>query len=395
METPGFVFVAIWVFFIIFGINLLEFSYNYKGIIYILFLTFVSFLFSIVVSIITASEVTKSQNVVEFSIKKSRTWLVFAIILGTIFSLISLREANISITQITSLQSLLDLNASNAEARYSNQATLRDSRMQIFLVFVYLSPIIGGYHFGICKKGKFDIFLAFFSFFPTLIIMGTQNTKSGLIAAVFLFWSTYTISCLYKKQNKKKKNLKSKVMFFFSIVIIILLLFSAMLLRNGQNSNVSLTFMLKKFVFYAFGQVPTFDDWFSSRGVVDYGFGKNTFMGISNFFGLSTRQQGVYNELVSVGLFRSNIFTSFRGLIQDYNVIGSYIFVIFIMIIGSISYILLLKKRALVVASFLLLNVYFFILNSFLISPWTYMSYTIALLLFVPYIANIRYRELR
>lgn len=56
----------------------------------------------------------------------------------------------------------------------------------------------------------------------------------------------------------------------------------------------------------------------------DYSFGAMTFLGISNVLGVVQRVQGVYTALLGTS---SNVYTVFRGIVEDFGIIGGIIFI--------------------------------------------------------------------
>ena len=257
------------------------------------------------------------------------------------------------------------------------------------MIFAYFAPIVGGYHFASSKDTKNKL-IGIMGLIPTLCDLLVQNTKSELLSSILLFLSASFVANVYlnKKIYFKIKNI---IMILVSGSAVFTLLILTMLFRLGEVTPDKFQVILNKFLVYAFGNIPTFDDWivkYQESG--NYGFGKNTFIGIFNFLGFSDRIQGVYSEYILVEGFPANIYTAFRGMIQDFGIIGSVIFFAVLMISVSFAYHSLIRRINVNMASFILLNGYFFILYSFIISSWSYISYILAMFLFLPYVKLVR-----
>lgn len=383
---PAFIFTVYWMTMISIGVLTIDFEYSYLGLVYLIFLCFIALLISNVVNGVIKS-VIPNKAISIFLVNRSRIILLSVIILGNLGTIINVHINGNSISSLFSLSSLFEINNEMAVNRYSGiQKT--NAFMQILMIFEYLAPIIGGYHFA-CVKSKVDNLIVFLSFTPVLFSLFVQNTKIGIISGIFLFISSFIVASIY---NGKKVHIRlSTIMKWIStgVVIFCMLIFS-MILRVGNLTHTTLFNALNKFIIYAFGHIPAFDYWFSNQGYYSYGFGKNTFVGIFNVLGLATREQGVYTDYIYIGRFYSNIYTAFRGLIMDFGVLGSILAFILLIAIGTISFSMLLKKKGLYINSFLLFNVYFFVFFSFAVSSWTYISYIAAFLFFIIYLMMVR-----
>ncbi len=79
--------------------------------------------------------------------------------------------------------------------------------------------------------------------------------------------------------------------------------------------------------------------------------------------------------------WNTNVYTAFRGIIMDYGLFGSIIFMLFFGIFSGCSYNVYRKNKTYGSLSILAMS-YLFILYSFIISPYIYLNLTV----FVPII---------
>lgn len=392
LTNPFTLFSVYWLSLIGVGVLVINFKYNYKGIIYIVFVTLITFFISaFFYSITDISDRSRKETLKKFEVSRSRNMLFLATILGSMFAILSLKQQGIALSGIFNFSSLLDINSQMAIQRYSGSTNSASGGLQLLIIFQYFAPVIGGYHFGSTNNKKEQIY-AFVGFIPVLLTMSTQNTKSGVISAVTFFIAACIIAHLY---DRTFSNFKFKQIIRYVVIIVILLgvLFLSMVMRTGKFNLMTIAQIWKKFIVYAFGQVPVFDYWFSNRGIFEYGFGSNTFIGIANLLGIASRNQGIYNDAVYINQIPANIYTAFRGLIQDFGNVGSILFLVILLCIGIYSYRRLYEGFGININSFILLNVYFFIFQSFLVSSWSYTSYLATMLLFVPYLMIVRKNE--
>jgi oligosaccharide repeat unit polymerase len=78
---------------------------------------------------------------------------------------------------------------------------------------------------------------------------------------------------------------------------------------------------------YFLGSVPAFANWVHTSGEQEVTMGAYTFAGVFDLLGIKQRQLGVYEEFQTLaGGEDTNIYTLFRGLIQDFTLPGASLF---------------------------------------------------------------------
>lgn len=301
------------------------------------------------------------------------------IVLGIIKWIYEIAINGFHLSDFFSLSSLANMNNSFAVARYSNGAD-QNAITQILNIAVYAAPLIGGFAlpFSERKKQKWSCII---SILPALLVTLTVNTKATLIGAVILYVAGF-ITAYYLK-NKEGIRVKPKTVFIVVIAIIgfAFLMVLSMMLRIGEISGHTFSIVMRKLVVYMFGNVQTFDVWMSNYwNDSSFTNGGMTFLGISNSLGFMTRVQGVYTSLQGTS---SNVYTAFRGVIQDYGTVGGIIFTSIIGFISGLSEgIVLNTNRIKAIPCFVMASTFFFFVYGFIISPWTYLSYIFAVIVF-------------
>ena len=214
------------------------------------------------------------------------------------------------------------------------------------------------------------------------------NGKAGVVASFMLWTSGYMVAYLSKLKKIPKFKFRTIVKFIISIFILIILLYLSMMLRIGSLNKEVFEIVGQKFINYALGQTYAFDYWFTQHMFVhEYDLGANTFLSIFDLLGIITKQQGIYVEPIYIsGYLSTNIYTAFRGIISDFGIIGGLISIGIWGIISGVSYKLVQTKKKFIVPKIILASTYFFILHSFLVSPWSYLSYILAFIIFGYYI---------
>lgn len=320
--------------------------------------------------------------------KRALFFLKTLLILSIIQVMLGIYKNGFSIKEILTFNALLELNSSASVSRYTT-VTSSSIISKILLVFVYVTPLFGGYLLPLFSKRK--KYWCYLSILPSILIALTQAVKLALISSVAL-WSVGVLVSSYA--NNKffiKMDITTIRKILVSFILFLAILFLSMIFRTGKFDVEIIKAISEKFINYAFGHLPAFDLWFyqNVENLKPTG-GIKTFYGITNFLGIAERKQGVFSELIYYGKNYSpglgtNVYTVFRFIIEDFGFIGSYI-VLFIA--GSISGFTSQKvnKRAdgLLFQS-ILISTLFFVSMSFATSVWAYTSYiaTMVLMYFI------------
>ncbi|MGG3689498.1 O-antigen polymerase [Caldifermentibacillus hisashii] len=394
--SPSFIMITYWSLFIIFAILVFgnDYDWNYIGLLWIIFACVffgVGYVFGTSLSnkkiTFNNVQVTIKNNKKDLS-ESSWKFILICIIIGLLRVVTVVVSNGFSFGMFFDIDSLINMNTSIAHQRYYGEGSQGNIITQVMLVFVYAAPLCGGYAFVYAKE-KSKKLLSIATFLPIIGITISTNGKAGLIASVFLWLSGFFVSYIEKYKSAPRIRLKLIIKISLFGVLFFGLLYLSMFLRIGAFNTEIQEIVNNKFKVYALGHIPAFDHWFYEfdKGS-DFSLGGYTFLAIYDMLGLATREQGVFKEMIYFdnGLF-TNVFTAFRGVINDFGIIGALIFImLFGFVAGYCFNILLSNKKQKIIATTFLTMTYFFILHSFTVSPWSYLSYIFSFLIFIFYL---------
>jgi oligosaccharide repeat unit polymerase len=250
-----------------------------------------------------------------------------------------------------SLDGLLVINKKIADLRYSGNF-FEPAYCQLFLVFVYLAPLYGGFFYAQLKrKGKIYCLL---TIVPSLLVLIPTNMKLGLILSVILWCASYFVCCVFlRKPIFGKITIKRTLKVTAVILTFVGILFTSMVFRAGKIDAKTIDTIKIKFIVYAFGGLPAADIWYDNylkEEDHDYYYGEKTFSGISNVLNVAKREQGVFKEVVVFGKYndlplKSNIYTIFRCVIEDFGLMGAVLFFFIVGFLASYAYYQVKLKR--------------------------------------------------
>lgn len=373
-------FICYWLFFNVIGClfyNKLEMTKS--GMTYILIMGLVFYIGTLLGGNI---QNRKINHIKILNLKKEKKFLYVALFCLMIVIFISAKRYGYSLVNISKF---LDISRNVRWNKFGSRTLFE----KLAMPFIYSACAMDGYFWVYTYTLKIKYQFIFPKICAGMILAAILSTgKSLLIWAIILWLSGFLtgnqvfLNVKIQKgavSNYLKKNYKKLI--FFIILIIAMLMF--MMFARTQSS-IGQTF--SKLINYAFAQVPCFNMWFENMEPthLQYSMGRQSFFGIFDELNMSSGIADNWQlniKLFEQGIF-SNIYTVFRGVIEDYGVVGSVFFWFIIGIIGGkIEKQVQHKKNKCVYATFLL-AFYVFILFSFLISSWHYLTIVMAVCFF-------------
>lgn len=107
-------------------------------------------------------------------------------------------------------------------------------------------------------------------------------------------------------------------------------------------------------------------------------YGVMTFCGIFNGLGLAKRQKGIYRDYVYFGrldkTMRSNVYTIFRMLIDDFGIVGALVFLLLLGFASAKAIVFIKKRKMIFLCQAFLVAVYSYVMWGFGASIWAYTS---------------------
>ncbi len=322
------VMALVWSFFVYASLLILQgYPWQYYGLLWIL-ISCIIVLFGFILGERAAGSKWKAiidrRSVVIYKQRLQKV-LAVSIMLGLVYGFAKLQSFGISFSDMFTLEGLGEINNEVAVARYSGVGAY-SLLLQLLLSFVYLSPLLGGLLFSLAENKK-DRTIALLSFLPEILAFSFSNEKATLIICILLWAASYVVGYMrrYGRYPRMALGQVSKIAALVFGILAVLVI--SMTLRIGEINTENLDIAMQKFSnSYALSHVPAFDDYFVHAQTPQHSYGVVTFYGVSNFIGLGQREQGVYGDSFSSGDIGTNVFTPFRGLVQDFGVAGGLVF---------------------------------------------------------------------
>jgi len=203
---------------------------------------------------------------------------------------------------------------------------------QIWLIGVYAAPIFGGILFAMRRLSR-DIRLSMLSLFPAFSVFVLQTTRAAVVTGLILWISAWFAVRVLLERGRCRIFTKKLVSAFCGIVLVMIALYAGgQVMRGGDMPEVgAIGDVLVSPAARAsmLGHISVFSQWFHESRItlVSPAFGAYSVAGVFDQLGLHPRPGGLYGDFYEVepgGI--TNVYTVFRGLIEDFTLPGSLVF---------------------------------------------------------------------
>jgi oligosaccharide repeat unit polymerase len=191
-----------------------------------------------------------------------------------------------------------------------------------FMYFAYVASLSGGSAI-LFAKGKMKLICLL----PLLIalLQGTiLAVRSGFLLSIVLWLSGWlAVKVLV---NDLKFQPRTVVISLIGFSLFIFLFISVRWLRSGADDPFLILYLLENVRISMFGHISAFSTWMRDYHYTGLSFGSNTFSGPLDLIGIQEREIGYYKRdvFLSSSLY-TNIYTVFRGLLQDFSIPGTLV----------------------------------------------------------------------
>lgn len=395
VSSPPVIYSLVWCAFIFFSNLILKqnYTFSYLGIFWIFsscFFLSLGYSFKTITKKIRISEVEK--NFIEPQI----SWFLLSVFtfLGFFGFVLSATKYGVSLNVFADFTSLQSASNSISVQRYSGSGVGTSTIEQILNSFIYVLPLCGGYSLLYANTLKKKILIVLTAI-PSLLSMLLTSAKLAIVAYVILFFVSYYVSYLYLNKQFISFNYKKMLHILLIAFSLYQLFYLSFILRIGSSSANLGKIIVTKMGIYAFGHVQAFDVWLQTylSSKPELGLGTNTFLAFSSILGLQDKKQGIY-EFISGS--STNVFTQFRALISDFGIFFSLLIVLILGIVLNIlcNNLISPSRKVSIFQQVLFISILFYLLFVFT-SPWAYMTFVAAFVIFYLYLVVAFYIKIK
>ena len=265
-------------------------------------------------------------------VPRVRLALLVSVLCGLLYSLIGVARLGLGPGTLFSVEGVVLIARTFSVDRYSEDYVAPGVFSQIWLIGVYAAPIFGGILFAMRRSSR-DVGLSILSLSPALVVFALQTTRASVATALILWVSGCFAFRVLLERGRTRIFTRKVVSAFVGIVLAMMVLFAVgQVMRGGDTPEVgALGEVLVSPVARAsmLGHISVFSQWFHESQITHErpAFGAYSIAGLFDQLGLHNRAAGLYTDPYEVepGGF-TNIYTIFRGLIEDFTLPGSLVF---------------------------------------------------------------------
>lgn len=326
----------------------------------------------------------ETSNRICITFKREFTFVLF-FMLGIVYIGILSNHAS-TVFKISNVSQVLVLANQNAISRYDS--TLNISIVyKISTIFSFLCALLLG-TFTAVKKNTLSKLLtvAFFSIlFLDSILMAA---RAGLLLQLSAFLSSYLLAKYVTNEKGFYRVSPSKVFFLIGFFSVIYAFFVIVQVARGGKDDFDIFSISSHVLTWFVGYLSAFDIWIKDYYDFDHSFGLRTFSGLADALNISQRSGGVYAPVEVKDGRVTNVYTAYRGLIEDFSLPLSIVIMAILGVIISKGINELILTRKSFYYSIVVMVIYF-ILWSFVINPYIYNTVLLAMVMF--FIFNKKY----
>jgi oligosaccharide repeat unit polymerase len=231
-----------------------------------------------------------------------------------------------------SLKALEDVAHGFSVARYTG-AWQEPATARALVTFDYLGALLAGILLATRRSG-WTRWLVVAPFIPSAMMAAVLTTKASLALPIGLAASSYLAAHLAVRRSLPRLDAK-RVAWLASLSVVLFGVFVLVqMARYSYTSLVQVGIVLGIFRLELFAYMAVFANWLQQSGwaTTKPAWGFYTFAGPFDLLHLGHRVPGLYTDQADIGGSPYNIYTAFRGLIEDFTLPGA------LAVLGLIGY---------------------------------------------------------
>lgn len=311
-------------------------------------------------------------------------WVSF--VMGLVSTIFIIGSKGLAVSALLNLDALFEVSREFSLARYEDQY-----RMPIFSrltqMLVFFSAAVAGLQFVLDRRSMrgYEFFLPIV---PLILIAILLTTRASVIFGTIFWISGYGAGRLWESAALRSPlfGLRGLLAACLGLLAFSVLFVALQFMRGGITDINRLPEVLAHLRKWPFGSFAGFSVWFDQvpgNPAVSYGY--YTFTGLFDLLGIRDRETGLYLDYVDVGggAF-GNIYTVFRGLIEDFTIAGACAALFMVGLASSLAISLVMARKVLGV--WLLVAIYPIVVFSPIVSFYSFFGHVMAVIVLWMYL---------
>lgn len=200
--------------------------------------------------------------------------------------------------------------------------------IRLHLSFIYFCCLLGGFTIATNTNKWRERFPQLIPLLGAFLILVVTSARAGFLLACVLWVAAYIPNAIKTASFWRTWKRIGRIRYgLIGAGVLIVIFIGAMFMRYGSETAADWPFLLDRIKLYFTAHISVFSSWWNFVQKYNYtvSWGQSTFFGPFALVGLSERKAGVYSTISDAahGGVDSNIFTIYRGLIEDFTLLGA------------------------------------------------------------------------
>ena len=198
--------------------------------------------------------------------------------------------------------------------------------VRILITWMYTAGLLGGMVYAFSKT-KGQRLLSFAAFLPALLLGVITSTRAPTLITTNCWVSAFLATKLYLSRGSYRLFTARRGLALAGLALASIGLFFVLdaVRVYKPKSDFEVKANWGRVRSSGLGYLAVFSEWVKPGNPESPGYGAYTLAGPYGLAGLHPRLTGIYQQPLTVGGEETNIYTAFRGLIQDFSLIGAIV----------------------------------------------------------------------
>jgi len=250
--------------------------------------------------------------------------------------------------------------------------------VRVLITWFHPAALLGGVLF-VCSRKLRDHWIGVTTLLPAVLYGVLTGARAAILLGLTCWIGGYVAAQCVRNPGPLILFSARRITLLLLAAVSMVGMFGSIDAIRDAKWTQALTFELhgQRLSNYMFGSPAAFADWYAHAGTTELQWGARTFAGEFEMLRLKTRTVGAYSDMTNVvGTESTNVYTLFRGLIEDFGAMGAVLIVAGIGAVVEMSFAARLKNAR--SSLFCLSAFYAFFLFSPLVSLFSFNGATLA-----------------
>lgn len=278
-----------------------------------------------------------------------RVLAVACLLLGVLYVFLWLQMQGFVVAQVGDVDDVGRIARDMSVQRYSTMGQATTLLVQVLLSVFYLAPLLGGTLF-VRRRNALDTSVALLCMVPSLAAFALQSTRSSVLFGGTMWATGYMTTRVYYGLKSRRVRVFALGLGVLAVPLLLVLIAAGDALRLGAvptATDLGGAMLTDRVKTYMCGHVAALSIWLDDTKLSDLqpALGRYTLAGLYELIRPGSRVSGIVEGVVDLPTGSTNVYTVFRGVIEDTTLPGSLVVMLVLSFCGGIAYCRVLEGK--------------------------------------------------